>query len=187
MAAYLQSYRYFASSGLPFELRAMPEARRWVEERGIQLGIHVRRTDQLAAERGGNDPGARYFQAALVLLRRAVSGQALAAVVCTDDVEWVRQQAVFDGMHIRDGTASPVEDMAILASCKHMVMSLGTFGWWAAYLRMFAGETYYYATPFQRPMDYSEHFPPHWTGLADADVDFVLLDAPATKETTAEH
>ncbi len=28
----------------------------------------------------------------------------MAAVVCTDDVAWVRAQPVFDGMHIRNGT-----------------------------------------------------------------------------------
>ena len=57
--------------------------------------------------------------------------------------------------------------MAILSSCKHMIMSLGTFGWWAAYLRMFEGETFYYATPFERSLNYYEHFPTHWTPVFD--------------------
>jgi len=26
------------------------------------------------------------------------------------------------------------EDMALLAACDHIILSLGTFGWWAAWL-----------------------------------------------------
>jgi hypothetical protein len=68
--------------------------------------------------------------------------------------------------------------MAILAATKHMIISLGTFGWWAAYLRgAHAGETFYYATPFHRPLDYHEHFLPHWTGISDQDI--ALAPKPA--------
>ena len=62
--------------------------------------------------------------------------------------------------------------MAILAACKHMVMSIGTFGWWAAYLREPGGYTFYYPTPLARPyiINYDDHFPAHWTPVSDADI-----------------
>jgi hypothetical protein len=50
-----------------------------------------------------------------------------------------------------------------------MVMSIGTFGWWAAYLR--GGVlTFYYATPFIRPLNYSDHFLPNWVSISDEDI-----------------
>jgi hypothetical protein len=50
-----------------------------------------------------------------------------------------------------------------------MIMSIGTFGWWAAYMRdpSQMGMTLYYTTPFHRSLDYSEHFPAFWTGIGD--------------------
>ena len=162
---YLQSFRYFASSGLPFELRTAAFGRQWVAARGLTVGIHVRRTDQLTAAHGARDPGVGYF--ALALSRLLPNKEEV--VVCTDDPAWVRSQPLFDGMTIRAG-APAEEDMAILAACRHMIMSIGTFGWWAAYLRSFDGETFYYAEPFLRRLDYREHFPSHWTPLSDADI-----------------
>lgn len=161
---YLQSFRYFSFSGLPFELRLKKFGQEWVEKRNIKIGIHVRRTDQLTEAHGGKDPGSGYYMKALAVLRRPD----LIAVVCTDDVDWVKAQPVFDGMFICNGTTE--EDMAILAACEHMIMSIGTFGWWAAFLRSFEGETFYYATPFLRNLKYYEHFPAHWKSISDSDI-----------------
>ena len=111
VATHLQSYRYFAASGLPFELRTAAFGRRWVAERGVGLGIHVRRTDQLTEDHGGKDPGVGYFEAALRLLRSRTGAALPAAVVCTDDVPWVRAQAVFDGMHVRNGAQEAAEEV----------------------------------------------------------------------------
>ena len=168
VAHYLQSFRYFASSGLPFELRTAAFGRQWVAARGVTVGIHVRRTDQLTAAHGGRDPGVGYFALALSRLHLPPS-KAEQVVVCTDDPAWVSSQPLFDGMTIRAG-APAEEDLAILAACRHIIMSIGTFGWWAAYLRSFDGETFYYAEPFVRRLDYREHFPSHWTPLTDADI-----------------
>ena len=166
---YLQSYRYFALSGLPFQLRDDAFGKEWVKTRNVQVGIHVRRTDQLTTGHGGKDPGVGYFTTALARIKH-ILGEGFTTVVCTDDVQWVRQQSIFDGMYIRDGSDSAGADMAILAACEHMIMSIGTFGWWASYMRVNFGETFYYATPFRVDLDYSEHFPSHWTGITDHEI-----------------
>jgi galactoside 2-L-fucosyltransferase 1/2 len=166
VGAFLQSFRYFALSGLPFQLHDDAYGKEWVRTRSIQVGIHVRRTDQLTAAHGGRDPGVGYFRTALDKLKNILGGT-FNAVVCTDDVDWIRHQSIFNGMNIRDGSDPAGEDMAILSACKHVIMSIGTFGWWASYLRDDFGETFYYATPFEGDRDYSEHFPSHWTGITD--------------------
>lgn len=57
-------------------------------------------------------------------------------------------------------------DLAILAACDAVVVSTGTFGWWAAWLA--AGPTIYYAdwprnrSRFARELNRTGYFPPHW-------------------------
>ena len=173
---FLQSYRYFTLSGLPFEPMTLENGREWVSIRNINVGIHIRRTDQLSLSHGGQDPGVWYFETALAMLRSIIDKEII-AVVCTDDVEWVKHHVVFNGMHIRDGTDPPQDDMGILAACEHAIISIGTFGWWAAYLRNGAGETFYYATPFAHKMDYYEHFPTYWTPISDLDIKAYITSA----------
>ena len=85
-------------------------------------------------------------------------------MVTTDDADWVRSKRVFDGMVLSQGL-SPAEDMSInaacrcpapvlderpvlTAACRHMIMSLGTFGWWGAFLNGQAGFIIYWIVPF---------------------------------------
>ena len=95
-------------------------------------------------------------------------GSDFKGVIATDDLQWVWSQPVFDGMLVIHNDL-PETDMGILAACPYMVMSIGTFGWWAAYLR--GGVlTFYYATPFIRPLNYSDHFLPNWVSISDEDI-----------------
>jgi len=61
------------------------------------------------------------------------------------------------------------EDLAILSSCNHTIMTVGTYGWWGGYL---AGglTTYYRKFPPKTSELYEyfsrkDHFPPQWVGL----------------------
>jgi galactoside 2-L-fucosyltransferase 1/2 len=167
VGVYLQSFHYFSNvSRLPFELNNQASANEWVRGNNITVGMHVRRTDML--ENLGNDPTIAYFKEALARMRDALGPiQAKNIVVCTDDPAWVHTQVeVFGGMIVRTGT-DYVEDMAVLAACQHLILSIGTFGWWAAYLRASPGHTYYYAEPLRKPPSaYAEHFPATWTPIS---------------------
>lgn len=167
VGVYLQSFRYFAHlSTLPFELKKQEWANDWVHSNNITTGIHVRRTDML--ENLGNDPTIAYFIEALSQLRDEIGPiQGRNFVVCTDDPEWVYTHGnVFGGMHLRTETDSS-EDLAILAACQHLIISIGTFGWWAAYLRASPGYTYYYAKPLRLPpFSYTDFFPDSWIPIS---------------------
>ena len=55
--------------------------------------------------------------------------------VFSDDIEWVRKELKFDGKMVfvnLDNKA--VDDMRLLYSCKHFIMSNSTFSWWGAWL-----------------------------------------------------
>jgi len=67
---------------------------------------------------------------------------------------------------VRHGTE---EDLAILSSCNHTIMTVGTYGWWAGYLA--GGITIYYRNFPSRGSELwqwfsrEDHFPPDWIGL----------------------
>jgi len=60
-------------------------------------------------------------------------------------------------------------DLALLAGCDALIVSTGTFGWWAAWLAN--RTTVYYdrlsrvGSRFSREFDRSRYFPPHWIPL----------------------
>jgi len=56
-------------------------------------------------------------------------------IVVTDTPEWVAAEHLFNAPDIVHPSRSTAEkDMALLASCDHIIISEGTFGWWAAWL-----------------------------------------------------
>ncbi|ELT99702.1 hypothetical protein CAPTEDRAFT_41243, partial [Capitella teleta] len=56
---------------------------------------------------------------------------------------WVRRNLKTDSPYVLAGYHSQGEDLAILSSCDHVIMTVGTFGWWAGYLSR--GQVIYYA------------------------------------------
>ena len=169
---YLQSWRYFAPGPLPFRLRE----RDWAAARGFNLGIHVRRTDM------GESFRPWYFEAALAHVR-AATNETLVAVVVTDDPAWVRAQPFFSGMALSEGR-TPGQDMALLASCRHLIITVGTFGWWGAHLRAAKGTVVHYSAKWETNNEKShrspDFYPPGWIAVRYAP------DDPCTRCTPDE-
>ena len=61
------------------------------------------------------------------------------------------------------------QDLAILSSCNHSIISVGTYGWWAGYLAR--GITVYYRNYPRKGAELmplfsrDDYFPPEWVGL----------------------
>lgn len=177
VGTYLQSFKYFEGSGVPFRLAQVKWARDWVALRNVQVGIHVRRGDMLLP--GFNDlynvPSAKYFENAIERLYLMAKKSDFNFVVCTDDVAWVLAQPVFAGMTVLEGT-SPDEDLSIIAACRHVIMSVGTFGWWATYMKLEKdGYSFYYDRPFKTETNSvaaagyepADHFPREWIPVSE--------------------
>jgi galactoside 2-L-fucosyltransferase 1/2 len=149
-------------------------AKRWVEEHGVSVGIHIRRGDYKDAGTGGRLPPALYFEYCLHLLRQRHGP--LRAVVVSDEPDWVQAQPVFAAAILHRGTAA--EDMALLAACPHVIASIGTFGWWGMLLKTRPGESFYYADPWdfavvphhREAFRAEDHFLPEWRGVGDAEL-----------------
>ena len=162
VGTYLQSFKYFA--GIPFRLAKAEWAQHWVLSRNIQVGIHVRRGDMLQPG-NTNEATAQYFANAIQRLRIMTHWPDLHFVVCTEDPAWVQQQPLFAGMTVTRGT-TPDEDLSILAACKHVIMSVGTFGWWANYLKLEReGYSLYLDKPFVNIAS-TDHFPHSWVPVS---------------------
>ncbi|XP_066230021.1 galactoside alpha-(1,2)-fucosyltransferase 2 [Saccopteryx leptura] len=142
---------------------------------GAFVGVHVRRGDYVyvmpnvwkgvVADRG-------YLLQALDWFRARYSSPIF--VVTSNDMAWCRQNidasrgdVVFAGNGLE---GSPTKDFALLTQCNHTVMTIGTFGIWAAYLA--GGETIYLAnytlpdSPFLKVFKPEAAFLPEWIGIA---------------------
>ncbi|KAK2148802.1 hypothetical protein LSH36_482g02065 [Paralvinella palmiformis] len=103
-------------------------------DESVKVGIHVRRTD-LSMKNwisfGFGPPPASYFENAMNYFRKRYKN--VRFILCSDDLLWSSQ-------HIRAGDVTFVEnrppevDMAILASCDHVIIGNGSFGWWVSWL-----------------------------------------------------
>ena len=175
----LQSYKHFDPDiPVPFRLVAAPYAEAWVRWKRVSVAIHVRRWDKRWDMGNVVPPVAYYQQAIRVLNSRFPSSpwQKQDFVVVTDDMGWVENQDVFRGMAVLS-SKDPTFDMAVISACQHKIISVGTFGWWGAFL----GDTtagrnnnttslvIYPTLQMEWPLSFgfnnSDYFPPHWTGI----------------------
>ena len=141
--------------------------------KSIWIGIHNRRTDYISnhsIQYGRVVPDAQYFKHTMAYFKNRIQ-RPITFIVCGDDPNWNTEHIA--SLHINDviisrGQSASV-DLAILAACDHVIMSVGSFGWWGAYL---AEGTVVYYSEFARPGSNKEahfikddHYPPHWISM----------------------
>jgi len=180
---YLQSYKYFENIDIASLSVVRPEhvlmARNVIQlalptQDNIEtVGIHVRRTDQITA---GflNMPPPEYFSQAIQHFQRTIPR--VHFFVVSDDIEWCKQQDVFhQKAHISlVQNSSVMTDFALLVLCKHVIITVGTFGWWGAFLgpHLHGGEVLYYQYEFNMDHEMNintvilrDYYPPSWKAV----------------------
>jgi len=121
-------------------------------------------------------PGASYFIEAAKYITANVTSP-VQFIVATDSIQWTKKHIALDAVY-RNCTSINVVysvdknagfDMALLASCDALILSTGTYGWWAAWL---ANKTTVYYRYWPRPgsristlFNREDYFPPHWIGI----------------------
>ena len=143
----------------------------------VRVAVHARRGDQLNAEQiefGLTTPDQQYFAHAM---RHFVDRfDRIQFIVASDDINWCRQNLMDFATtlpHRINVTFltphSSGEDLAILSSCQHVIISTGSYGWWAAWLAN--GTTIYYAdwprngSKLDKMFKREDYFPPTWIGM----------------------
>lgn len=147
---YLQSYKYFPPdlyNRLKFKEAIVTKAKAQITDEKTNIGIHVRHRHQLEVDYLRFPPN-DYFENVMSQFRRDYPNAFF--YVASDDVAWCRQQTFFQRSDVKIIENNPGLDMAVLASCDHVVLTVGTFGWWAAFLGAHrnGGKVVYYKDEF---------------------------------------
>ncbi|XP_041029191.1 galactoside alpha-(1,2)-fucosyltransferase 2-like [Carcharodon carcharias] len=136
--------------------------------------VHVRRGDYIhvmANQWKGVIADKKYLNTAMAYFRSKYKDVIFA--VTSNGMDWYKKNIdnskgdVFFSDDPKQ--SSPADDIAILAHCNHTIMTIRTFGYWAAYLA--GGETIYLTnftlpeSPFLKLFKYEAAFLPQWTGI----------------------
>ena len=179
---YYQSWKYFrhiereVREHFRFRLDIISVAKEFLHSNApglhvTRVGIHVRRGDLLDGyyhNFGYSVATASYFAQAMTYFRKRF--QRVQFIVCSDDITWCREHIKDSNIAYSEGN-SPGVDLAILSLCDHVIMSIGSFSWWAAWL---AGGTVVYYDDWPRPvsqLEYhvtkSDYFYPDWIPISE--------------------
>lgn len=143
------------------------------------IGLHVRRGDFLLQNHqkwGYAVANKQFFSKATKYFVDKYGAGNVLFLVTSDDRFWCQHNLEFHGAHARfpPEQNTPLKDLAVLAACDHHIISVGSFGWWAAWLgavlRPSAEVLYYkdFPTPGSKharnhnPVDY---YLPNWKGM----------------------
>ena len=140
-----------------------------VSSPGVTLiGIHVRRDDIVESHFstfGYTFPEITFFKKAMAYFSEKTHSAHF--VVCSDDITWCKSNLT--GLHpnitFSENNFLTV-DLAMLSMCEHVIMTTGTFSWWAAW--MANGTTIYYenwpnpGTVLYNQIIKEDFFMPHW-------------------------
>jgi len=108
----------------------------------MRIGVHVRAGDILGRlSLGHTVPGASYFVKAANYLTANIAIP-VQFIVTTDNLKWVKKHVALERVLRKYSNTSVVYsegnsagfDMALLASCDALIMSTGSYGFWAAWL-----------------------------------------------------
>ncbi|GAV03115.1 hypothetical protein RvY_13592 [Ramazzottius varieornatus] len=135
------------------------------------VGIHVRRGDILRTHlrQFGHVPApGSYFQRSREYLDSRHTS--LFYVVVTNDVPWAKE--AISGLNaVVLEKVKPEVALALLTKMKHLIISTGTFSWWAAYLSDAVEVLYFNGTP--TPLSFyditfraEDYYLPNWKGLS---------------------
>lgn len=142
---YWQSYRYFepyseviqsAFAFQPFTSTENEELLQQIEQ-SESVALHVRRGDY-NTKRGRAFHGLLkpdYYHKALKLIQSKVNNPEI--FVFSDEIDWCKKTFSFDfPAHFVDSnsTSSGIDDMHLMAACKHNIIANSSFSSWAAWL-----------------------------------------------------
>ena len=104
---------------------------RFKHQKLVKVGVHIRLTDRRTKWKVN---GTEYIQKAISFYQRHYVH--LLFVVCSDDIAAARKLFpqninIIYSERFRD---KPWLDLAVLTLCDHSIITVGTFGWWSAWL-----------------------------------------------------
>nr|XP_027223998.1 galactoside 2-alpha-L-fucosyltransferase 3-like isoform X2 [Penaeus vannamei] len=109
----------------------------------VLVGLHVRRTDYVKHAKkmfGAKLPGEEYFKRALNYYRAKFPNN-VAFVAASDDMAFIQSKLKTEKDVFYAPGKSASFDMALLSSCNHSIVTMGSYGFWTGFLA--GGEVVY--------------------------------------------
>jgi len=178
------SYKYFqhVEEELRFDLTFKPYilniARRWLKEhtpnkwkykKFVRVIIHIRQTvfaKPRLVEQGWTRPSAEYFHLSMSYFTNCL--RRVQFVVLSDDQTWCMKHLNATNIVYSSGN-SPIVDMAIASLCDHAIITVGTYGWWAAWFANGVTITQKnvprIGSLLSKDIYREDHYKPDWIGL----------------------
>jgi len=177
LSGYWQVYKYFIDHieeirrQLRFKRTILDRVNSFLDEninRSVStvVGIHIRRGDFLLVRRVSSN---QYIFNAMFHFQAKY--RSVIFVIVSDDKQYCRK--VFgqsNNVLLTPDSFSAADDLATLTVCKHTILTVGTFGWWGAFLlRNRVGDVLTDSKPDHTPLDVNcrqdDYFPPWFSFL----------------------
>ena len=138
------------------------------------VGVHVRQGD--LSTKHNSDLGhlmssSTYIKKAMGYYREQYRN--VHFIICSDNITWCQDNIPGDGVTFSTNNTWQV-DSAILQQSDHVILTVGTFGWWSAFLGERPGKKVVYQNQPYKPgsyldinANYGDYFPPHWIPMTD--------------------
>lgn len=184
---YLQSWKYFENAKeqlkkqLVFKPKSIASAENVIAEvlkkfnvtsrRDVVLvAMHIRRGDMTMKNTYGHEVATpEYLYKAVDHFNNFLT---VIYVVCSTDLTWIKANMpkIAERVYFNTPNAYPENDLALIASCDHVITTVGTFGWWGAWFS--GGHVTYYKWPARDGTvlrkgfseDFMDFFYPKWVG-----------------------
>lgn len=123
------------------------------------VSMHIRRTDYVTDAAFVSLSDTDYYERAMALF----PGERF--IVCSDDVAWCRKKwHSYANVKISDGQTD-LQDMNLMAACKHNIIANSSFSWWAAYLNRNPNKIVVYPRQWHTDGIVRVGFPEGWVNL----------------------
>ena len=113
---------------------------------------------------------AKFLESAMSYYAAKYSSYTIIFVVCSDDMQWSRQHVSMDMAPVVFSIFDDLEqDLSLLSETNHTIMTVGTYGWWAAWLT--GGDVVYYkdypieGSSIDANLEHVDYFHKDWIGL----------------------
>lgn len=139
-----QSYRYF--DHIRKELLAELSIGRFLDEPAKpyvdlcssehMVSIHIRRAEYLVLPGFPMVKPELYYSRAMRYVQER--GEGIKFLVVSDDLDWCRRSPLFEKdclfAEFEDAATAPLRELALMARCRHNIISNSTYAWWGAWL-----------------------------------------------------
>lgn len=92
--------------------------------------VHIRRGDYVGTEY--DVCNIKYYIEAMNLIKQKIPNCKF--YIFSNDIEWVKENIKFDNIKYVNNKNPGYEELRLMYSCKHFIMSNSSFSWWAQFL-----------------------------------------------------